>query len=133
MKVTGLTDALMVFEHYSKDKPKMIRQSMRITARYILNRAKKLTPKRTGKLRNSGTIDNTLDNSVITFNAEYAPYVEFGTGGLVEIPTGFEDLALDFYHGRSTNIQMQAQPFLIPAFLVGSEMYQEQIEIILKG
>jgi HK97 gp10 family phage protein len=136
MKVTGLAGALNVFEHYSKDKPKKIRQARVKTARYILNYAKKLAPKQTGKLRNSGTVDNTLDNSKITFNADYAPYIEFGTGGLVEIPAGFEELAIEFYQGsrstRAKNIQMSPQPFLIPAFLNGSQIYKEQVEIILK-
>jgi hypothetical protein len=45
-------------------------------------------------------------------------------------------LAIEFYQGsrstRAKNIQMSPQPFLIPAFLNGSQIYKEQVEIILK-
>ncbi|MCR9066270.1 MAG: HK97 gp10 family phage protein [Cytophagales bacterium] len=49
----------------------------------------------------------------LTANERYAPYQEFGTGGLVEIPEGFEGVAAQFRKGGHMN--MPPQPFLIPA------------------
>ena len=60
----------------------------------------------------------------------YAPYVEFGTGGKVEIPNGFADLARTFYVNGKGN--MAAQPFLIPAFLDESQKLKDRIEQIVK-
>jgi hypothetical protein len=132
MKVTGLSGALNVFRHFSDDKPKKIRQARRIAGRVILNEAKKKAPKLTGKLRNSGVVEHTLDNTKITFNAEYAPYLEFGTGGNVSVPAGFEDLAIQFKGDGKRTINIKPQPYLIPAFLSGSISYQKEVERILK-
>lgn len=132
MIVRGLSDALKVFNHYSNDKPKKIRQARVTEARKILNQAKVKAPKLTGKLRNSGTVENTLDNSKITFNADYAPYLEFGTGGSVSIPAGFEDLAIQFKGKGKRTINIKPQPYLIPSFLVGSENYKKEVERILQ-
>ena len=58
----------------------------------------------------------------------YAPYVEFGTGGLVQIPKGFEDLAQQFYvNGKGRN---RAQPFLIPAFIFETEQLEKRLKAI---
>ena len=132
MKVRGLSDALKVFSHYSDDKPKKIRQARRIAGRVILNEAKKKAPKLTGKLRNSGTVEHTLDNTKITFNADYAPYIEFGTGGSVEIPAGFEELAIQFKGTGKRTINIKPQPYLIPTFQAGSNSYKKEVERILQ-
>jgi hypothetical protein len=132
MIVRGLSDALKVFNHYSNDKPKKIRQARRVEARKILNQAKTKAPKLTGKLRNSGIVEHTLDNTKITFNADYAPYLEFGTGGNVSIPAGFEELAIQFKGKGIKQINIKPQPYLIPAFLTGSANYQKEVERILQ-
>jgi hypothetical protein len=136
MIVRGLSDALKVFNHYSEDKPKKIRHARRVEARKILNQAKTKAPKLTGKLRNSGTVDHTLDNSKISFGGDaeigYAAYLEFGTGGNVSIPAGFEDLAIQFKGKGIKQINIKPQPYLIPAFLTGSENYKKEVERILQ-
>ena len=48
--------------------------------------------------------------------AKYAPYVEFGTGGLVDIPTGYEQYAAIFKGKGIRKVNLRARPFLIPAF-----------------
>ena len=59
---------------------------------------------------------------------KYAPYVEFGTGGNVSIPPGFESLAEEFYvSGKGRN---RAQPFLIPAFIFESQQLLKRLEAI---
>ena len=135
MRVTGLAGALNVFRHFSEDKPKKIRQARRIAGRGILNEAKRNAAKQTGKLRNSGVVEHTLDNSKISFGGDdeigYAAYVEFGTGGKVKIPAGFEDLAWQYY--KNGEGRMEAQPYLIPAFLSGSISYQKEVERILQS
>jgi HK97 gp10 family phage protein len=48
--------------------------------------------------------------------AKYAPYVEFGTGGLVDVPAGYEDFAIQFKGKGIRKVNLRARPFLIPAF-----------------
>ena len=59
---------------------------------------------------------------------KYAPYVEFGTGGNVSIPPGFESFAQQFFvSGKGRN---RAQPFLIPAFIFESQQLLKRLEAI---
>jgi HK97 gp10 family phage protein len=48
--------------------------------------------------------------------AKYAPYVEFGTGGMVDVPAGYEDFAIQFKGKGIRKVNLRARPFLIPAF-----------------
>ena len=48
-------------------------------------------------------------------SAHYAPYVEFGTGGKVSIPIGYEEYAAQFKGTRKV-AGMRSQPYLIPSF-----------------
>lgn len=61
----------------------------------------------------------------VTAGSKYAAYVEFGTGGFVDVPEGVEDYAMTFYvNGKGT---MRPSPFLFPAFFTESKKMLEQI------
>ena len=131
--IRGVGDVLAMFRAYQNDVPRKIKQARIVKARQILNQAIKTAPKVTGKLRSSGNVDNTTNpnSSEIYFDADYAPYLEFGTGGKVKIPAGFEDLAWEFYENGKGNLK--PQPYLIPAFLKGSIEFQNECEQILQN
>jgi HK97 gp10 family phage protein len=63
----------------------------------IQKQAKRLAPVNFGKLRGSIALkkDSDLTYSVAAY-ASYAAYVEFGTGGKVSIPAGYESFASQF-------------------------------------
>ena len=69
---------------------------------------------------------------VISANAPYAPYVEFGTGGLVEIPQGFEELAAKFKGKGVKKVNLPARPFLIPAAQKGAKELQEKLSKLVQ-
>jgi len=48
--------------------------------------------------------------------AKYSAYIEFGTGGQVSIPAGYEDLAMMFKGRGLRTINIRPQPFLIPSY-----------------
>jgi hypothetical protein len=48
--------------------------------------------------------------------APYAPYQEFGTGALVDVPEGFEDFALQFKGKGIRRVNIRAKHFLFYAF-----------------
>ena len=59
--------------------------------------AKKLAPKNLGNLRNSISAKQVDElNWELLASEIYAPFVEFGTGGKVEVPKGFESFAQQF-------------------------------------
>lgn len=60
----------------------------------------------------------------------YAPYVEFGTGERVKVPSGLEDYAMQFF--VSGKGKMPARPYLFPAFFVQKEVLLRRIKEILK-
>jgi len=77
-----------------------IKDELNASALNIQSGAKKLAPVNFGQLRNSIYLKEQKVEKGIVYtigaSASYAPYVEFGTGGKVSIPKGFEDLANDF-------------------------------------
>ena len=63
----------------------------------ILTDAKRLAPVNFGQLRNSIALDKTSDLTYsVEAKASYAGYVEFGTGGKVTIPAGYNEMANSF-------------------------------------
>lgn len=92
-----------------------VKQDIEIVGRRAELEAKQNAPKDTGKLAQSIFYEKKRDGlgARVTANVNYAPYVEFGTGGMINIPSGFEDLAKKFFvNGKG---RMKAQPYLIPA------------------
>lgn len=64
--------------------------------------------------------------------SSYAPYQEFGTGGMATIPAGLEDEASQFRGKGKRTINMKAQPFFYaPAFKEWKEL-KKRIENMLK-
>ena len=97
--------------------------------------AKKLCPVDTGNLRNSitHTVDEEEPAAYIGSNAEYAAYVELGTGKYVSggrpTPWVYQDEKGNWHrtHGQ------KAQPYLKPAVGDHANTYRKIIEDELKG
>lgn len=68
----------------------------------------------------------------IAFTARYAPYMEYGTGGLVDIPEELKDNAIQFKGKGIKKININPQPFLYPAFVKGRVQYIKDLEEELK-
>lgn len=64
--------------------------------------------------------------------SRYLPFLEFGTGGLVNIPTGLEAEAAQFKGRGIRKVNMRAQPFFFgPAFAEWPKL-QKRISDMLK-
>ena len=66
-------------------------------------------------------------------NIKYAPYIEFGTGGLIKIPAGFEEFALQFKGKGIKKINLPARPYMYPALFKNQKMLFERLKNILDG
>jgi hypothetical protein len=63
--------------------------------------------------------------------APYSAYVEFGTGGLVNVPLELKQYALRFKGKGVKQINMQPQPYLYPAFVKGRKQYEKDLKTLL--
>jgi hypothetical protein len=73
-----------------------------------------------------------FNTSFFFANAPYAPYVEFGTGGTVSIPKGFEAMAGRFKGKGIRKINLRPRPFFIPSYLEGIQQYPKTLKKVLE-
>jgi HK97 gp10 family phage protein len=115
--ISGLKDLEKKLSKLSKATEETTANEINASALTIQRNAKRNVVVDNGFLRNSIALEpiSKLTYSVEA-KAKYAPYVEFGTGGLVEIPSGYEQYAAIFKGKGIRKVNLRARPFLIPAF-----------------
>lgn len=101
LNIKGVNEVFSKFDKYSKIVQEDIKDEVAVSALAIQSNAKKLAPVNLGTLRNSIYLveQNNGQNAfkfTIGSSVRYAPYIEFGTGGKVSIPKGFETYAGQF-------------------------------------
>lgn len=101
LDITKIDSVNKRFAKLSEDVKTNIKNEVNASALKIQSDAKKLAPVNLGTLRNTIYLveENKGSNEFIFgvgASASYAPYVEFGTGGKVSIPNGYQDYASQF-------------------------------------
>lgn len=99
LRVTGIKKALGALEDYKDTKTKQLETATQKATIDVDRNAKQNAPSDTGMSRSSIHRTSNKLNGTVSVNANYAPYVEFGTGSKVEIPAGLEDVASEFRGG----------------------------------
>jgi len=98
--IGNLSDVLKRLDTLEAKVQEDVKNEINASALNIQSGAKRLAPVNFGQLRNSIYLKEQKVEKGVVFtvgsNASYAPYVEFGTGGKVSIPKGFEELASSF-------------------------------------
>jgi HK97 gp10 family phage protein len=119
-KIEGL-DALI--KRLGKLPPKIAKEvamEVNASALAIQSKAKRDVKVDNGTLRNSIQLKEINQGNKIVYTVgsalKYAPYVEFGTGGEVNVPAGYETFAIQFKGKGIRKINLRARPYLIPAF-----------------
>ena len=98
----------------------------------IQNSAKRLAPVDLGFLRNNIALVPIGDLTfAVEARAKYSPYIEFGTGGEVNVPAGYEDLAILFKGKGIKKINIRPQPFLIPSYETEKPKLIERLKKLL--
>ena len=117
VNLTGIESLQNALKKLDDRLVKEVSNEINASALKIQSDAKRLAPVNMGYLRNSIVLEGQIGS--LTYNVEarmpYAPYVEFGTGGKVSIPTGYEEYAA-LFKGTRKVIGMRAQPYLIPSY-----------------
>lgn len=86
-----------------------------------------------------GTLQNSINwqkETDLKYNVgtkiPYAPFMEFGTGGLVNIQSGWEEMARKFIGKGVKQINLRPQPFMYPAYLAGKKTFSKQLKLVIK-
>ena len=98
--VSGFDSLMGKLDKMSKDIQENVLNEVNASALNIQTNAKKLAPVNFGVLRNSIQLKEEKIDKQLVFTVGskllYAPYVEFGTGGKVTIPSGYGEFANQF-------------------------------------
>ena len=102
VSITGIDGLKNTLANYNKILTNDVANEINASALKIQSEAKKKAPVNLGNLRNSISLkkETKLTYSVEA-KASYSPYIEFGTGGKVSIPQGYESYANQFRGGKS--------------------------------
>lgn len=90
-------------------------------------------PVKLGFLRGSSQHEAVGLEGVVRFTADYSPYIEFGTGGSVDVPAGLEDYAIQFKGAGIRQVNLTPRPYLFPAFKAETTKMLERIDKKING
>lgn len=103
-------------EKLSKLTKQMVGDEIEASTYEIHSEAVQRVPVDTGFLKNSINAQYQNMHGQVEATMNYAPYIEFGTGGMVNVPEGLETYAMQFKGKGDARVSMRPQPFLYPAF-----------------
>jgi len=118
VNLTGIKEIELALKKIDKQLTQDLSDEINSSALTIASSAKRLAPVDMGFLRNSIGIEPSVSGLTyeVEAKAKYAAYIEFGTGGLVDVPAGYEDLAILFKGKGVKKVNIRPQAFLIPSF-----------------
>lgn len=117
LKLKGNKALIKGIQNKSKKVKEMVSDEIEASTYKIHADASSNVPVDTGILKSSLTpeYDRATLRGQVEARARYAPYVEFGTGGRVNIPQGLEAYASQFRGKGEARVSLPPQPFLFPA------------------
>lgn len=131
LNIKGNTAVIKGLETYKRRVESKVKTHFKDWATDTEQMAKARAPTQTGALKNSIHADTENNGWVWTVGTpvNYAPYVEFGTGVLVDVPQGLEDYAIQFKGKGIKQVNLPARPYL---FNSARENFNKLIEKLKK-
>lgn len=117
----GYDKLLEKLKKYPAEKNKAVKMILVKAGFNIQNNARRIVVSRTNQHKNLHQqiqTQATPNGATVFVRAGYAPYVEFGTGGLVNVPRGLEEYAMQFKGRGIKQVNLPARPFMYPAFRI---------------
>ena len=111
-----------------KEVEEILEEQIAITTEDIADEARSAVVTEFSILKNSITGQASGLYGSIKATANYAPYVEFGTGGDVDVPKGLESYAREFKGKDIRTVNLPARPFLYPAFKNNVDKMNERLK-----
>ena len=132
MAKNNLNSVLKSLKKFGDEAEKLIEDTTIAVASEIEADAKRLAPVKDGFLRNQiFTQEKDKLNYDIVAGAYYSAYMEFGTGGLVDVPNELKDIAIQFKGKGVKQVNIAPRPFLYPAFIKGRVQYIDDLTDVL--
>lgn len=136
-KIEGLDALIKKLGKLPIEVEKEVANEVNASALNIQSKARRASPVDNGILRNSIQLESILKDKRIIYTVgsrlKYAPYVEFGTGGEVNVPAGYEDFAIQFKGKGIRKINLRPRPYLIPAFENEIPILRKNIQNVIKN
>lgn len=115
IEVQGAKALIKGLKKLSTDARSIVEEEIEIGVQDIRTDAVANAPVDTGLLRASITAQSQGLEGEVATNVPYAGFMEFGTGGEVNIQPGWEDIA-EQYRGRGIRtVNIRPRPFMYPA------------------
>lgn len=116
IEIQGAKGVIKSLEKLTASAKEIVSEEIDIGVQDIRTDAVANAPVDTGLLRASINAESSGMAGEVYTKTPYAGYQEFGTGGDVDIPEGWEEVA-EQYRGRGERtVNMPPQPFMNPAF-----------------
>jgi HK97 gp10 family phage protein len=136
IQVKGLDEAIKALAKYGEEVKIDTAKAMNTSMIAVESNAKRGAPVDTGRLRASIVTTKAKKEDLVAstvVGANYAPFVEFGTKSMVEVPQGLEEYALQFKQS-SGNVAggIPAQPFLFPAWEKERPKFEKAVKELLQ-
>lgn len=109
-----------------------LKAEIEATVEDIAEDARVRVPVDMGLLKGSIESQSNELKGTVGASKHYAPYVEFGTGGKVDVPAGLEKFAMDFIGNDIKQIDLKPRPFLFPAFFSNVAKLTERLNTKLE-
>lgn len=139
-KIEGLDALIKRLGKLPIEIEKEVAEEVNASALAIQSKAKKSVAANStdnGTLLGSIQLVSVLKDKRILYTVgsrlKYAPYVEFGTGGTVNVPAGYEDFAIQFKGKGIRKINLRPRPYLIPAFESEMPILRKNIQKVIKN
>ncbi len=131
MPKNNLKGVLKSLQKFGKEADDLIQDTTLAVASEIEAEAKRLATSSVdmGFLRNQIFTHEVDDyNYEIIAGAPYSAYIEFGTGGLVNVPEELKEVAIKFKGKGIRQVNIQAKPFMYPAWIKGRQQYLKELK-----
>jgi hypothetical protein len=121
LEVTGTDNLIKDFKGYEKEAQEAVDKAVSDTAKSVETDAKNRLKGLYGSAKHivTGVLRSSIYNrpaigggKVVGTTVDYAPYIEFGTGDLVEIPEGTGDVAAQYKGKGIRKINIKGDSFL---------------------
>jgi HK97 gp10 family phage protein len=134
LEVKGINKAIKELKNTGLQVSDKVDAITKSNAQEIEAEAKQKAPVDDGFLRNQISTEKKEEALYgVVANAPYSAYMEFGTGGEVEVPNELKDIAIQFKGKGIKTVNIRPRPFLYPSFIKGRIQYLKDLKSYLKS
>ena len=134
LEVKGINKAIKELKNTGLQVSDKVDAITKSNAQEIEAEAKQKAPVDDGFLRNQISTEKKGEALYgVVANAPYSAYMEFGTGGEVEVPNELKDIAIQFKGKGIKTVNIRPRPFLYPSFIKGRIQYLKDLKSYLKS